>query len=75
MTAITGEILAMPDEDAAILADATSIQGNLSELDFEIVRRLYLLKDTKVSEVLLEPMHREVTEKISVPTIDGGVLN
>ena len=63
----------MPEEDAALLTNATTIQGNLSELDFEIVRRLYLLEDTKKSEIPLEPTVE--LPKISVPTFDGDVLN
>ena len=34
-------------------AGHTLVEGTLSELDFEIVRRLYLLEDTKASEVPL----------------------
>ena len=71
--AITGEILAMPEEDTALLTNVTSIQGSLSELDFEIVRQLYLLQDTKPSEVPLEPTVE--LPKISVPTFHGDVLN
>ena len=63
----------MPDEDTTLLTNATSIQGTLLGLDFEIVRRLYLLKDTKASEVPLEPTVE--LPKISVPTFDGDVLN
>ena len=73
LAVIIEEILAMPDEDAALLADATSIQGNLSEFDFEIVRRLYLLEDTKATELPLEPTVE--LPKISVPTFDRDVCN
>ena len=55
LAVITGEILAMPNEDAALLADVTTIRGNLLELDFKIVCRLYLLEDTKATEFPLEP--------------------
>ena len=38
LTSIMGETLALPGEDVALLTNATSIQGALSELDFEAGR-------------------------------------
>ena len=64
----------LPEEDSALLANATTIQGALSELDFEAGRRLYLLEETpKVSEAHLEPTVE--LPKFSVLTFDGDVLN
>ena len=71
LTGVLGDILALPGEDTALLNNATSIQGALSELDYETVRRLHLLEDTRTS-------HFEPTvelPKISIPTFDGDVLN
>ena len=74
LTGIMGEILALPGEDTALLTNATAMQGALSELDFEAVRRLHLLKETPAtSEAHLEPTVE--LPKISVPTFDGDVLN
>ena len=74
LTGIIGEILVLPEEDNALLANATTIQGALSELDFEAGRRLYLLEETsKVSEAHFEPMVE--LPKFSVLTFDGDVLN
>ena len=72
LTGVEGEILALPDEDAALLTNVTSMQKALSDLEYEIGRRLYLLEDTTRTS------HFEPTvklPKISVPTFDGDVLN
>ena len=74
LTEIMGEILALPGEDTALLTNATAMQGALSELDFEAVRRLHLLKETPAtSEAYLEPTVE--VPKISVPTFDGDILS
>ena len=46
LTGIVGEILALPDEDAALLNNTTSIKRSLCELNSEISRRLYHLEGT-----------------------------
>ena len=73
LTGVLGEILALPDEDAALLNNATAIKRAMYEVDFEIGRWFYQLEDTpKVSEA-----HEESTvelPKISVATFDD-VLN
>ena len=74
LAGLIGEILALPEEDTALLTNATTIQGAMSELDFEAGRQLYLLEETpKVSEAHLEPTVE--LPKFSVPTFDGDVLN
>ena len=74
LTGVIGEILALSEEDSALLANATTIQGALSELDFEAGRRLYLLEETsKVSEAHLE--YTVELPKFSVPTFDRDILN
>ena len=58
----------------ALLTKATSIQGALSELDFEAGRRLHLLEETpRASEVYLVPT--VVLPKINVLTFGGDILN
>ena len=74
LTGIIGKILVLPEEDPALLTNATTIQGALSELDFKACRTLYLLEGTpKVSEAHLEPTVE--LPKFSVLTFDGDVLN
>ena len=55
LTGIMGDILALPEEDTALLTDAKVIQGSLSELDFEAGRRLLALEARKGFEANLEP--------------------
>ena len=64
----------LPEEDTALLTNATTIQAALSELDFEAGRWLYFLEETpKVSDAHLEPIVE--LPKFSVLTFDGDVLN
>ena len=50
------------------------MEGALSELDFEAVRRLHLLTETPATyEAHLEPTVE--LPKISVPTFDGDILS
>ena len=67
-TGIIGEILALLEEDPALLTNATTIQGALSELDFGSGWRLYLLEETpKVSEAHLEPIQWNYLSSVCRP--------